>query len=412
MVSLGTLYSVITSPTTYCISRLEAEIQAFERYMRLDKSERKAAKHVQSAVEKFADEYAPGGRVELVGSYSTGLASPLSDLDFRIVLPDFEKSLLQRGPSPTRPKAQKASLEALFKCRKTLRNQAHIWRDVELVYGSIRLVSATHRKAAMQVQIQQHGSQSFLTSSVMMAFQSEFPTLRSLYILLKAALAVRGLDKPFTGGLSSYPLLIAIVNALKHCEFKTKRKDVAKHLLFVLHFYANGDLLNTGFRLEHPRTFPKIDPSESQSNFGQGRRANDFEGMIQIAIRNPQCPYALCLQDPLNPGNDLGKKAHAVKQIQAVFRAAYAEIQSSMALWEQMGVAERKASQNNLLDVLVKANYERMENARRTRQAFGAWRPPPNLEAKPTIRRHGFNRKVGLVRYPAHYKVLSSTSEA
>ena len=370
--------------------------------MRLDKSEHKAATYVKSAVEKFANQYAPEGRVELVGSYSTGLASPLSDLDFRIILPTFEKSLLQRGPSPTRPKAQKASLQALFKCRRTLQNQAKIWRDVELVYGSVRLVSATHWKGAMQVQIQQHGSQAFLTSSVMMAFQSEFPTLRSLYILLKAALAVRGLDKPFTGGLSSYPLLVAIVNALKHCEFKTNRKDAARHLLFVLNFYANGDLLNTGFRLERPRTFPKIDPSESQSNFAQGRRAYDFEGMMQIAIRNPQCPYALCLQDPLNPGNDLGKKAHAVKQIQALFRAAHTGIRSSMALWEQMNFADRKASQNMLLDVLVKANYERMENARRTRRAFATWRPPPDIEGTPGIRRKLFKKKVRLIRYTAH----------
>lgn len=354
------------------VSRLAAEILAFERYMKLDIAERKAAAVIRHQIAKYVRKANHGARIQLIGSYSTGLGTPLSDMDFTVILPQFEKNPLQRGPSSARPEARKARTRAMMRFKSILDRQDQEWRDVEVVWASIPLIIGTHRKSRITVQLQQQkGSLSaFLDFTAFNAFQSEFPTLRPLYILLKTALAVRGLDKTIAGGLSSYPLLIAIVNALKHCEHKYHREDLANHLLFILRFYVKSDLYNAGFRLDHPRLFPKLGRAASPLDSTGQPEKYAFEGMAKIASPNPQQPYLLCLQDPLNPNNDLGKKAYAIKHIRALFRVALEKIKSSMKQWEIMGPDERKQPKDLILDVLIKANYEAMEVDRAKRRRF------------------------------------------
>ena len=359
--------------------RLAAEILAFERYMKLDKLERNAAVVIKHKIATYVRKSSKGARVQLIGSYSTGLGTPLSDMDFTVILPQFEKNPLQRGPSSERPEARKARTRAMMRFKSILDRQTQEWNDIEVVWASIPLIIGTHRESRISVQLQQQkGSLSvFLDITAFSAFQSEFPTLRPLYILLKTALAIRGLDKTIAGGLSSYPLLIAIVNALKHCEHKYHREDIANHLLFILRFYVNTDLYNTGFRLDHPRVFPKLGRAASRPGSTAQPEEYDFEGMAKIARPNPQQPYLLCLQDPLNPNNDLGKKAYAIKHIGALFRAALEVIESSMKKWENTSPDERKQPTNLILDVLIKANYEAMEVDRAKRRRFAKRMPQP-----------------------------------
>ena len=353
-------------------SRLNAEILAFESWMRLDQSEQRASSLIKTKIAKYVQRAVCEGRLQLIGSYGTGLETPLSDMDFTIVLPKFEKDPSQRGPSPTRPKAQKARLKALWACKSMLEGKPQLWRDVELVWATIPVIVATHRESRITIQLQQqHGSSSaFLGSMAFGAFQSEFPSLRPIYILLKAALAVRGLDKTFDGGLSSYPLLIAIVNALKHCEYRYHRNDVAMHLLFVLRFYIDCDLYTTGFRLDHPRVFPKLGGAASQSESGEQPEDHAFDGMLQVAKTNPRQPYLLCLQDPLNAGNDLGKRAYAIKHIRALFQVALTEIEASVDRWGSLSPNERQHPKDLMLDVLIKADYEAMMKDRTQRRCY------------------------------------------
>ena len=344
--------------------------------MRLDRLESKAAAVIRNKIALYVKKANPGSRIKVIGSYSTGLGTPLSDMDFTVILPEFEKDPLQRGPSSTRPKARKARTRAMMRFKAFLDRNPKEWTDVEVVWATIPLIIGTHRESRITVQLQQQkGSMSvFLDFTAFEAFQSEFPTLRSLYILLKAALAVRGLDKTFSGGLSSYPLLIAIVNALKHCEHKYPREDVANHLLYVLRFYSRSNLYQTGFRLDQPRVFPKLGTAASRLNSAE---KPDLEGMAKIATPNPQQPYLLCLQDPLNPNNDLGKKAYAIKHIQELFRAALKQIEFSMQQWESMTLEERRMPTDLILDVLVKANYEKMEEDRAKRRGYAEQMPHP-----------------------------------
>ena len=381
--------SVICDPH---LPRLQGEILAFSQYMRLDKQELTAGASVKDLIARYVAKARIGeAQVRLIGSYNNGIASPLSDVDLNIILLDFEKNLLEKGPSPTRPEAVKASRRALLICKKVLEDQPDVWEDVETIHGRIPLVTATHRKTKLTVQIQRQPSSAVLFGEfAFSAFQSEFPTLKPIFRVLKAALAIRGLDKTFTGGLSSYPLLIAIVNALKHYKSKDDLRhdhtEVAKHLLFVLKFYATADLYKTGFRLDHPRVFPKLgyslgkqpnnrhdEDTEDNDSDERSPEANyDFEGMHQIASPNYKQPYLLCLQDPLNPYNDLGRKAHAIRHIQKLFQVARNRIRAHIHRWEHLPTEERQNPREMMLDILVKGNYKVLERNRALRRGYAS----------------------------------------
>ena len=116
------------------------------------------------------------------------------------------------------------------------------YSQLEIVLARYPLVRATDRPAAVQYQFvlcERTASQEELIKS----YLEDYPQLKDVYFVVKAALDARGLSDPSVGGLGSYPLFVALVNALKRTN--NSRKEPVEHLVNILGFYTALDTSKT-----------------------------------------------------------------------------------------------------------------------------------------------------------------------
>lgn len=293
--------------------------------------------------------------VDVTGSYSSGLATPMSDLDLRLSLPSFDKDPFNRGPSPGRKASLKAGRKALIKLRIALEN-SELFANVRLIIRRLEILNMVHRKTKLAVQVQFTPTPP-ASLPYIKTYLCEFPTLRPLFILLRSALDIRGLKEVRTGGLGSYTIFMMIVYALNRNASELHRHDMAAQLLYILKLYSEADLYKYGFSADPPRMFEK-------SIVGmKGNSTAKLYG-IDILRKHDIEPYLLCLQDPADLTNDLGCRSYAIKHVQAVFCSARERIDQALREWEAMTPNERQNSNKACLNPLVGASYNYFENRR------------------------------------------------
>lgn len=310
-------------------------------------------RHFKSIVKTFDS----SASVHVVGSYKSGLATPTSDLDLNISLPSFDKDPLSRGPSPGRSTSRSASRKSFAILRSTLL-RSNLFYKVELRCGRLQILDAIHRKTGLVVQIQFTPS-SPVSLHYIATYLSEFPTLRPLFILLRSALNIRGLNNVRRGGLGSYPIFIMIVYALNRSAFEVPRHNIAAQLLYILKLYSEADLYKCGLCADPPRMFDK-----SIVGMKTNATARKYGIDVMPKIEQSGKRFALCLQDPANPSNDLGRQSYCIKQVQTLFYSAREQIERAMNGWEKMTESERQNVKRGCLDPLVGASYAHLEKKR------------------------------------------------
>lgn len=317
---------------------------------------RRTAFEVESLIHSTLNEVS----CTVIGSYSTGLALPFSDIDIAVSFPAVEAEAATHRKSRRSLKFQKVYRNALFKIHRAFGNDASFSKP-ELVFARIPIVRAVHRKTDQEIQIQiQTGGN--LQQQHTLAYLAEYPSLHPLYLVLRSCLEMRGLTMPFEGGLGSYPLLISIVNALKHASGQHHPHDLAGQLLHVLEFYESQDLYRYGFSVDPPHLFRKDKTSMAAEE--RLTRATDpvLSGIDSMSKLDPRRPYLLCLQDPADPKNDLGRRAYAIKHIQRTFADARRSILEAMEVWDRQ--SNKSFTSVGLLDALVHANYWSFQSKR------------------------------------------------
>lgn len=325
--------------------------------MTLTPYEMAAAHLLLKEIKSIAKEIDRSVSVDLVGSYSSGLATPMSDMDLRISLTSFNKNPLDRGPSPGRKLSLDAGERSLDKLQRALMSRPKSFDKVWVARSRrLYILNAKHRKTKLAVQIQ------FLPNppaslTYIATYLSEFPALRPLYVLLSSALNMRGLSFVPTGGLGSYSLFMMIVYALNQNASKLSRHDIAAQLLSILKLYSEADLYKYGFSPDPPRIFDKSIV---------GMRGNSTAKLygVDVMCKHDDEPFLLCLQDPADPTNDLGCRTRAIKHVQAVFHSARERIEQAMREWEAMTQRERQNVNEGCLDPLVGACYTGFEEQR------------------------------------------------
>ena len=190
----------------------------------------------------IVNEFDPSASVHVVGSYSSGLATPTSALDLKISIPSFDMVPLSRGPSPGRSDSRKASRKS-FKVLKSALSRSESFNKIVLREGRLLILNTVHRKTGLEVQIQ-FTPTSPVSLQYIATYLSEFPTLRPLFILLRSALNIRGFNntRRGKGGLGSYPIFIMIVYALNRAASELPRHNIAAQLLYILKLYSEADL--------------------------------------------------------------------------------------------------------------------------------------------------------------------------
>lgn len=196
------------------------------------------------------------------GSHRNGLATPSSDVDVGINIPEVDAFNNETADYNFRSKRTRTRLREALKAMKWSLNASDADLTTELVLETkIPLLRIVHQPSGIEFQIvasRQGGERVKLVKQ----FLREIPGLKQIFLVVKTALEVRGLTDPRTGGLSSSCLLVMLV-----ASYKLHRKwtNIGNGLVGFLTFFAHFNTSAQGLAIEPPRVFPKKDPSAVDS---------------------------------------------------------------------------------------------------------------------------------------------------
>ncbi|KAF2083232.1 hypothetical protein K490DRAFT_52195, partial [Saccharata proteae CBS 121410] len=319
--------------------RLDSEIKSFAAYLRPSDGEHAARFRVIEEISGLLNR-SQGKRLlpnraflQAFGSQVNGLALANSDIDLNVWVNKPDAQDVQPG------------LRTLRNPRWLLKNFHERWllphKDWILVaYRELRfpLITAQHRLSGIDIQIV--GAPSTANAQASVAhYLKKFPTLRDVFAVVRQMLDARGFLDVYKGGMGSYSVFNMVVASYLHNP--SEEKEGARVLAF-LEFWAKHDLYGSCVSIDPPLIFPKIRKTGLTST---ERKNMDQKGW----------PYLLVLQDPADPGNDLGKKTGAIKHIQKTIMGVQEELRKRL-------LDEREYP--SLLAPLVGTSFDQIEARR------------------------------------------------
>ncbi|XP_029308205.1 terminal nucleotidyltransferase 4A isoform X2 [Cottoperca gobio] len=272
------------------INGLHEEILDFFNFMSPRPEEEAMRRDVVNRIESVIKELWPTARVEIFGSFSTGLYLPTSDIDLvvfgkwdHLPLQELEQALKKHnvsGPYPIKV-LDKATVPII----KLTDHETEI--KVDISFNVETAVKAAH----------------FIKSDL-----KKYTVLPPLIFVLKQFLLQRDLNEVFTGGISSYSLILMAISFLQlHPRIDTRRANINLGILLIEFFELYGrdfNYIKTGIRVKNGGTY--LSKEEMLKATGSGNR-----------------PSMLCIEDPIQPGNDVGRSSYGVLQVKQVFDFAY-----------------------------------------------------------------------------------------
>lgn len=269
---------------------LHAEIQDFYEYMSPTSEEANMRTDVVARITNVIKGLWPKAEVQIFGSFRTGLYLPTSDIDLVVLgewkhLPLFtlEQALLQKGIT------DRANIKVLDK-------------------ASVPIVKLTDIQTDIKVDISFNVPNSVKSAKLIVKFMEDYPILKYLVLVLKQFLLQRDLNEVFTGGISSYSLILLTVSFLQlHPREDPASPNINLGVMLIEFFELYGrnfNYLKTGLRIKNGGAYvPKDEITREMDN---GHR-----------------PSLLCIEDPLTPGNDIGRSSYGAMQVKQAFEYAY-----------------------------------------------------------------------------------------
>ncbi|XP_058825345.1 non-canonical poly(A) RNA polymerase protein Trf4-1 isoform X2 [Topomyia yanbarensis] len=268
---------------------LHEEIEQFYAHMIPTPTEHALRVQVVARIEAIVLNLWPMARVEMFGSFRTGLYLPTSDIDLVVIgrwdklpLRTLENELINRGI------AESMSVRVLDK-------------------ASVPIVKLTDRETQVKVDISFNMQSGVQSAELIKDFKRKYPVLAKLVLVLKQFLLQRDLNEVFTGGISSYSLILMCISFLQlHPRANLNQTtNLGVLLLEFLELYGRKfNYMKTGISVKNGgRYIPK---EELQREMIDGHR-----------------PSLLCIEDPLTPGNDIGRSSYGALQVKQAFEYAY-----------------------------------------------------------------------------------------
>lgn len=295
-------------PVNILIFRLHEEIEHFFEYMSPTATEHLVRADVVKRIEKIILSMWPDAQVQVFGSYRTGLYLPTSDIDLVVIGKDwvevfsfpFSNSLFfdvlrcfflgKWSNLPLR------TLEKEF-LDKDIADENSI---KVLDKASVPIVKLTDKKTEVKVDISFNMCNGVKSAELITTYMNKYQVLPRLVYVLKQFLLERDLNEVFTGGISSYSLILMCISFLQlHHRPEAAFKNTNLGVLLIEFFELYGRKFNymqTGIRIKDGGRY--ISKEEMQKDMVDGHR-----------------PSLLCIEDPLLSSNDIGRSSYAVLQV-------------------------------------------------------------------------------------------------
>lgn len=378
------LFDLMTAPPSTCVRlfRLHYEILKFYHFMIPTPEERAVRQQVIYRIREIILQYLPSAAVDVYGSHETQLNLPTSDVDLIIYSAD----------------GRQWDADELVKIMSDLRDafcQNEICTEEEvkvLNRATVPIIKLTDRQTDVKVDMSFNMNGGPRSTQLIMQYIEDYPYLKYLFYVLKQYLYQLDLNKVWTGGISSYSLILMIVcffqvyykkdqNAFSSSQRKSfvspplkvtgtidefsssvscpsssaascissddqnncsnpssdnddehsnriycptnvpmDHVNLGHMLLSFLHLYGiEFDYAKFGIRVQRPNqsesTAGFIAKEELFKNFSCGHRTTTN----------------LCIVDPFDDANDIGKASWLIPRLQEAFKDAYKKLCQSLA---------------------------------------------------------------------------------
>ncbi|CAH0717540.1 unnamed protein product, partial [Brenthis ino] len=277
---------------------LHEEIEHFYMYMSPTETEHLVRSTVVSRIRGAILALWPQARVEVFGSFRTGLYLPTSDIDL-VVIGQWEKLPLWTLERELvgQDIAEKESIKVLEK-------------------ATVPIVKMTDKYSDVKVDISFNMSSGVKSAELIKQFKEKYPVLSRLVMVLKQFLLQRDLNEVFTGGISSYSLILMCISFLQlHPRPERLRQPHNLGVLLIEFFELYGRKFNyvkTAIRVKNGGSYVSKDDIQKEMNDGHR-------------------PSLLCIEDPLTPGNDIGRSSYGAIQVKQAFDYGYIILQQAVA---------------------------------------------------------------------------------
>uniref|UniRef100_A0A8D0L643 Terminal nucleotidyltransferase 4A n=1 Tax=Sphenodon punctatus TaxID=8508 RepID=A0A8D0L643_SPHPU len=174
--------------------------------------------------------------------------------------------------------------------------------------ATVPIIKLTDQETEVKVDISFNVETGVKAAHLIKDYMKKYSLLPYLILVLKQFLLQRDLNEVFTGGISSYSLILMAISFLQlHPRIDARRADENLGMLLIEFFELYGrnfNYLKTGIIIKNGGAY--IAKEE-----------------IMKAMTNGYRPSMLCIEDPLLPGNDVGRSSYGAMQVKQVFDYAY-----------------------------------------------------------------------------------------
>ncbi|KAK1444556.1 poly A RNA polymerase domain containing protein [Babesia gibsoni] len=286
ILGLNSFYDAISTTRVPFMVMLDVELYKLIEWLSPTEEERNAKEMVILTLEMVVNALFPDARVEVFGSYISGLSLPGSDVDVCIGVEEHDLTAL------------KIIVYAL--------SRLDLLHSFECVFNTpVPVVKAIDKNTGVRIDISVWQKAACNTTSFVRQKCDQFKYMQPIVILLKLFLQMRNLSDTYFGGIGSYLLYCMVLSFLQmHDSSCYRRSDESNTLalLFIDFFYYWGfirdyeQFTTTVCGLGH--VFPRSLLKEKEA------------GMLSC-------------QSPLEPSIDIGKNAYNMSSARTAFQQAF-----------------------------------------------------------------------------------------
>ncbi|ELW70170.1 DNA polymerase sigma [Tupaia chinensis] len=365
---------------------LHEEIIDFYNFMSPCPEEAAMRREVVKRIETVVKDLWPAADVQIFGSFSTGLYLPTSDIDL-VVFGKWERPPLQLLEQALRKHnvAEPCSIKVLDK-------------------ATVPIIKLTDQETEVKVDISFNMETGVRAAEFIKNYMKKYSLLPYLILVLKQFLLQRDLNEVFTGGISSYSLILMAISFLQlHPRIDARRADENLGMLLVEFFELYGrnfNYLKTGIRIKEGGAY--IAKEEIMKAMTSGHR-----------------PSMLCIEDPLLPvpptcvagrmqcvfpvssrflegrnrkvehaaissksdvpfsGNDVGRSSYGAMQVKQVFDYAYIVLSHAVS---PLARSYPNRDSESTLGRIIKVTQEVIDYRRWIKEKWGGRaHPSPDL---------------------------------
>ncbi|KAF9948600.1 hypothetical protein BGZ72_009504 [Mortierella alpina] len=281
---------------------LTQELKDFVQYISPTDEEHKVRHFVVKRVEQCVRAIWPDARVAVFGSFETKLYLPTSDMDM-VVFSDRDVTKQDLYTLATHFRAEMVGM------------------DVRAIVGArVPLVKFKETATGIPVDISFNITSGIQTADVVRGYLEKQPGLRSLTMIIKHFLTLKGHNEVFLGGVGSYTTILMIVSFLQmHPRIQGKMMDAEENLgvLLIEFFELYGMCFNyneVGIAVTDGGSY-----FDKKREYLSVRSANRGTRQGQGAI------FLRCI-DPNDADNDTAAGSHNLRTVRKAFVEAYVNL--------------------------------------------------------------------------------------